>query len=70
MILSFSEGDPDAVYLDAATGGLYIEKPEDTARYTWIFDHVRAGNQPGRLVCVPADHAANPDLSDLVRVLV
>jgi Domain of unknown function (DUF5753) len=33
MILSFSEGDPDAVYLDAATGGLYIEQAEDIARY-------------------------------------
>jgi len=27
MILSFTESDPDAVYLDAATGGLYIESP-------------------------------------------
>jgi transcriptional regulator with XRE-family HTH domain len=42
MILSFTESDPDAVYLDAAIGGLYIEKPEDIARYSWIFDHVRA----------------------------
>jgi transcriptional regulator with XRE-family HTH domain len=42
MILGFGAGDPDAVYLDAATGGLYIEKPEDIARYAWVFDHVRA----------------------------
>lgn len=42
MILGFGQGDPDAVYLDAATGGLYIEKPEDIARYAWVFDHVRA----------------------------
>jgi transcriptional regulator with XRE-family HTH domain len=42
MILSFTESDPDAVYLDAATGGLYIEKPEDISRYSWVFDHVRA----------------------------
>lgn len=42
MILGFGEGDPDVVYLDAATGGLYIEKPEDIARYAWVFDHVRA----------------------------
>jgi transcriptional regulator with XRE-family HTH domain len=42
MILSFTESDPDAVYLDAATGGLYIEKPEDIGRYSWVFDHVRA----------------------------
>lgn len=42
MILGFGGSDPDAVYLDAATGGLYIEKPEDIARYAWVFDHVRA----------------------------
>jgi transcriptional regulator with XRE-family HTH domain len=42
MILSFTESDPDAVYLDAATGGLYIEKTEDISRYSWVFDHVRA----------------------------
>jgi transcriptional regulator with XRE-family HTH domain len=42
MILGFGGNDPDAVYLDAATGGLYIEKPEDIARYAWVFDHVRA----------------------------
>jgi transcriptional regulator with XRE-family HTH domain len=42
MILSFTESDPDAVYMDAATGGLYIEKAEDIARYSWIFDHVMA----------------------------
>jgi hypothetical protein len=42
MNLGFGKGDPDAVYLDAATGGLYLEKPEDIARYAWVFDHVRA----------------------------
>jgi Domain of unknown function (DUF5753) len=42
MILSFTESDPDAVYMDAATGGLYIEKAEDIARYSWIFDQVMA----------------------------
>jgi transcriptional regulator with XRE-family HTH domain len=42
MILGFHESDLDVVYVDAATGGLYIEKPEDIARYTWVFDHVRA----------------------------
>jgi hypothetical protein len=42
MILGFGGSDPDAVYLDAATGGLYIEKPQDIARYAWVFDHVRA----------------------------
>jgi transcriptional regulator with XRE-family HTH domain len=42
MILGFPEPDPDVVYIDAATGGLYIEKPEDIRRYAWVFDHVRA----------------------------
>jgi transcriptional regulator with XRE-family HTH domain len=42
MILGFAESDPDVVYIDAATGGLYVEQPEDIARYTWVFDHVRA----------------------------
>ncbi len=42
MILGFAEGDPDVVYIDAATGGLYVEQPEDIVRYTWVFDHVRA----------------------------
>lgn len=43
MILGFPEpSDPDVVYLDAATGGVYIEKAEDVARYSWVFDHVRA----------------------------
>jgi transcriptional regulator with XRE-family HTH domain len=42
MILGFAESDPDVVYIDAATGGLYVEQPEDIVRYTWVFDHVRA----------------------------
>jgi transcriptional regulator with XRE-family HTH domain len=42
MILGFPEPDPDVVYIDAATGGLYIEKPEDIRRYAWVFDQIRA----------------------------
>lgn len=43
MILGFSEpADLDVVYLDAATGGVYVEKPDDIERYTAVFDHVRA----------------------------
>jgi hypothetical protein len=42
-ILGFPEPtDPDAVYLGTATGGVYVEKPEDIERYVAIFDHVRA----------------------------
>jgi transcriptional regulator with XRE-family HTH domain len=43
MILGFPEPtDPDVVYLDAATGGVYVERPEDIDRYVAVFDHVRA----------------------------
>jgi transcriptional regulator with XRE-family HTH domain len=42
MILGFAESDPDVVYIDAATGGMYVEQQEDIARYAWVFDHVRA----------------------------
>ena len=42
-ILAFPEqADPDVIYLDAATGGIYLEKPEDRDRYTAVFDHAIA----------------------------
>jgi transcriptional regulator with XRE-family HTH domain len=42
-ILGFPEpADPDVVYLDAATGGVYLEKPEDRERYAAVFDHAIA----------------------------
>lgn len=42
-ILAFPEpADPDVVYLDAATGGVYLEKPEDQERYAAVFDHTIA----------------------------
>jgi transcriptional regulator with XRE-family HTH domain len=42
-IMAFvKQTDPDVVYLDAATGGIYLEKREDRERYTGVFDHVRA----------------------------
>jgi hypothetical protein len=42
-ILAFADQpDPDVVYLDAATGGVYLEKREDRDRYTAVFDHVIA----------------------------
>ena len=34
--------DPDVVYVEAQTGALYLEKPEDVARYSLIFDYLRA----------------------------
>jgi hypothetical protein len=43
MILGFSaRAEQDVVYLDAATGGVYVEKTEDIDRYASVFDHVRA----------------------------
>ena len=42
-ILAFPEqADPVVVYLDAATGGVYLEKPEDRERYAAVFDHAIA----------------------------
>jgi transcriptional regulator with XRE-family HTH domain len=34
--------DRDVVYLEAETGALYLERPDDVSRYSLIFDHVRA----------------------------
>lgn len=43
VILGFPEpADPDVVYLDNATGGLYLETEEEVRRYTLMFDHLRA----------------------------
>ncbi|MER7460473.1 helix-turn-helix transcriptional regulator [Micromonospora sp. NPDC126480] len=42
-ILSFPEpGDPDVVYAENATGGLFLEKSDELQKYSFIFDHIRA----------------------------
>jgi hypothetical protein len=42
-ILDFPEpGDPDVVYAENATGGLFLEKSEELRKYIFIFDHIRA----------------------------
>ncbi|QKV93523.1 helix-turn-helix domain-containing protein [Streptomyces sp. NA02950] len=42
-ILEFPEqGDPDVVYRDGLTDAVYLECPEDIARYTKAFDNLRA----------------------------
>jgi hypothetical protein len=42
-ILDFPEpGDPDVVYAENATGGLFLEKSEEIQKYIFIFDHIRA----------------------------
>jgi transcriptional regulator with XRE-family HTH domain len=47
MILGFpAPTDPDVTYVHYYTGTLYLEKPEDLARYTQMFDHLRAAALP------------------------
>ena len=42
-ILDFPEpSDPDVVYAENATGGLFLEKSDELRKYTFIFDHIRA----------------------------
>ena len=42
-ILGFPETtDPDVVYQENQTGGLYLEKPEEIDRYTLMFNHLMA----------------------------
>jgi transcriptional regulator with XRE-family HTH domain len=43
LILGFPEqADPDVVYVDTTTGGIYLEEQADVQRYTLMFDHLRA----------------------------
>ncbi|CAM3500849.1 helix-turn-helix transcriptional regulator [Kibdelosporangium persicum] len=43
LILGFPEqADPDVVYVDTTTGGVYLEEQADVQRYTLMFDHLRA----------------------------
>jgi transcriptional regulator with XRE-family HTH domain len=43
LILSFPEQiDPDVVYVDNTTAGIYLEEPAEILRYTLMFDHLRA----------------------------
>lgn len=42
-ILDFPEpNDPDVVYAENATGGLFLEKGDELRKYAFIFDHIRA----------------------------
>jgi transcriptional regulator with XRE-family HTH domain len=43
LILGFPEqADPDVVYVDNTTAGIYLEEPPEILRYTLMFDHLRA----------------------------
>jgi hypothetical protein len=41
VIMEFPE-DPKIVYVETGTDGLYLEKPEELARYTLVFQHLCA----------------------------
>lgn len=43
VVLGFPEqADPDVVYIDSDTGGLYLEREAEVDRYSLMFDHLRA----------------------------
>jgi len=43
LVLSFpDQTDPDVVYVDNTTTGVYLEEPAEILRYTLMFDHLRA----------------------------
>lgn len=46
-ILDFPEpSDPDVVYAENTTGGLFLEKSDELRKYIFIFDHIRAAALP------------------------
>lgn len=61
-ILDFPEpGDPDVVYAENATGGLFLEKSEELQKYAFIFDHIRAAAiRPEESVALIAELAKEP----------
>jgi transcriptional regulator with XRE-family HTH domain len=43
VLMKFPDApDLSVVYLEGQTGGIYLESAEDVARYTVVFDHLRA----------------------------
>ncbi|MFC7547259.1 helix-turn-helix domain-containing protein [Plantactinospora sp. GCM10030261] len=61
-ILDFPEaGDPDVVYAENATGGLFLEKNDELQKYIFIFDHIRAAAiHPEESVALIAKLAEEP----------
>lgn len=61
-ILDFPEaGDPDVVYAENATGGLFLEKSDELQKYIFIFDHIRAAAiRPDESVALIANLAKEP----------
>lgn len=60
LILGFPEqADPDVVYVDNTTAGIYLEEPAEILRYTLMFDHLRAAAMsPDESVRRIAEYAA------------
>lgn len=47
MILGFPEPtDPEVIYVNYYSGTIYLEKPQESQRYTLMFDHLRAAALP------------------------
>jgi hypothetical protein len=61
-ILGFPEpGDPDVVFAENATGGLFLEKSDELRKYVFIFDHIRAAAlRPEESVAMLAKLAEEP----------
>lgn len=61
-ILDFPEpGDPDVVFAENATGGLFLEKSDEVQKYIFIFDHIRAAAlRPDESVTMIARQAKEP----------
>ncbi|MBO4204560.1 helix-turn-helix domain-containing protein [Micromonospora echinofusca] len=61
-ILDFPEaGDPDVVYAENATGGLFLEKSDELQKYIFIFDHIRAAAiRPDESIALIAKMAEEP----------
>jgi transcriptional regulator with XRE-family HTH domain len=62
-LLEFADaGDPAIVYVEYASGSLYLERPAEVARYRQMFDHLRAASLPvtdsRRLLTAAADELA------------
>jgi transcriptional regulator with XRE-family HTH domain len=60
LILGFPEqADPDVVYVENTTSGVYLEQPSDVHRYTLMFDHLRAAALKPDDTVVMVERAAN-----------
>jgi transcriptional regulator with XRE-family HTH domain len=60
LILGFPEqADPDVVYVENTTSGVYLEQLSDVHRYTLMFDHLRAAALKPDDTVVMVEQAAN-----------